>query len=532
MLNSPSVLTDVPTGPARTRIPKWLKWIAFGLCALLAITWLALVVAQGPLSRIAKERALRALRNDMGQDLQLQDLKIHLGFGASIEGVGLAIAQKTRKDAPPFIRIRRFTARSTIPELMRSTTHVTRVHLEGLEINVAPDGHHSEDSEKKHHTPEFLIHDVVADGTALTIWPRDKDKDPLRYDLKKLRLQRAGTSESMTFDAVLQNAKPPGEIVTHGDFGPWDTEDADGTPLGGSYIFQHADLSVFKGISGILSSKGSYKGRLGRIEVEGTTDVPDFALDIAGHPMHLTTQFHSIVDGTGGDTLLNPVRAQFGHSSFTANGGVYRRAGLKGRQIELDVTVTEGRLEDMLRLAVKSAKPPMSGAIRFHTRLEIPPGQEDVVEKLKLAGSFSVGTAHFSDSQLQQKMNDLSHRSQGEPNASDSETVASDFRGDFRLASSRLSLHNLSFRLPGMLLSLNGTYGLRSEEIDFAGKVRTEATISHMTTGFKSFLLKGVDPFFKKKGAGAELPIKIGGTRDNPTIGVSIFHKSMKASAR
>ena len=45
---------------------------------------------------------------------------------------------------------------------------------------------------------------------------------------------------------------------------------------------------------------------------------------------------------------------------------------------------------------------------------------------------------------------------------------------------------------------------------------------SELTSGFKSFLLKAVDPFFRKSGAGAVLPIKVTGTVDQPAFGLDV----------
>lgn len=41
-------------------------------------------------------------------------------------------------------------------------------------------------------------------------------------------------------------------------------------------------------------------------------------------------------------------------------------------------------------------------------------------------------------------------------------------------------------------------------------------------------MLKAIDPFFSKHGAGTFLPISISGTRDSPTLEFSIFHKKMR----
>jgi hypothetical protein len=46
-----------------------------------------------------------------------------------------------------------------------------------------------------------------------------------------------------------------------------------------------------------------------------------------------------------------------------------------------------------------------------------------------------------------------------------------------------------------------------------------------MVTGWKSLLLKPVDPFFAKNGAGTFVPIKIGGSASHPAIGLDFHHK-------
>ena len=70
-----------------------------------------------------------------------------------------------------------------------------------------------------------------------------------------------------------------------------------------------------------------------------------------------------------------------------------------------------------------------------------------------------------------------------------------------------------------------GKYTLDGKKFDFTGKVRTDAKLSQMTTGWKSILLKPVDPFFSKNGAGTEVPIKVTGTQSAPRFGLDFHHK-------
>ena len=71
------------------------------------------------------------------------------------------------------------------------------------------------------------------------------------------------------FRAALINTEPPGEIRSSGQFGPWNSEAPGITPVSGSYTFDNANLGVFEGIAGTLSSRGKFSGRLERIESEG-----------------------------------------------------------------------------------------------------------------------------------------------------------------------------------------------------------------------------------------------------------------------
>jgi len=88
------------------------------------------------------------------------------------------------------------------------------------------------------------------------------------------------------------------------------------------------------------------------------------------------------------------------------------------------------------------------------------------------------------------------------------------------MADGVIHLPALEYSVPGAVVNLKGTYGVDGGGIDFAGVARMDATVSQMVGGWKGFLLKPVDGFFKKGGAGTQVPIHIRGTRDNPQYGV------------
>ncbi len=122
----------------------------------------------------------------------------------------------------------------------------------------------------------------------------------------------------------------------------------------------------------------------------------------------------------------------------------------------------------------------------------------------------------------------MSLRTQGKPKISpESVDMPSELNGDFQLQQGELSFSRLQFQGPGTQVNLTGQYDLNGKQFDFQGKARLDAKLSQMVTGWKSILLKPVDPFFHKDGAGTLLPIKISGTGSDLEIGVGFIHKNL-----
>jgi len=294
-------------------------------------------------------------------------------------------------------------------------------------------------------------------------------------------------------------------------------------------------FGTIKGIGGILSSTGTYAGTLDNIVVDGTTDTPDFRIAISGRPVPLHTDFHAIVDGTSGDTYLQPVKGRILDSSLVANGSVVRVQDPRGHHVELDVVIEKGEIDDLLRLAIRTDPPIITGGVQLKTKLDLPPGEPDVSNRLRLAGRFQVSGAHFTNDKIQKKVDALSMRSQGKPKlAQDNipDNVRSDLKGTFSLTDGIISFSQLQFRVPGTQVNLTGTYSLDGNQFDFRGKARLDAKLSHTVTGWKSILLKPADPFFSKHGAGTELPVKVTGTKSEPHFGSDFGHKDDGKNAK
>jgi len=275
---------------------------------------------------------------------------------------------------------------------------------------------------------------------------------------------------------------------------------------------------VFNGISGMLSSVGDYQGVLRNLIVDGTTDTPDFKLDRGGQAVHLTTQLHAIVDGTNGNTYLQPVKAHFLNSDVITNGEVARKAGQKGKTITLDVDIQQARVQDVLALAAKSDPPMLTGRLGLKANFDLPPGPERVLQRMRLSGKFNVADGRFTSDKVKNAIAALSRRGQGKPVDTSITDVPADFIGDFSLGTENLSFTRLQFAVPGAVAQVKGSYGLRSSRIDFVGDVRLNATVSQTMKGAMRWVLAPFDPIFMKHGAGTYLPVAVAGTREHPEI--------------
>jgi hypothetical protein len=486
---------------------------------LLAVAILAIVVqiVLAHASPILKGRVIETLRARFDTDVQLDNLQVSISHGLEVTGSGLRIfsqgdLQKSG-DNKPLIAVKQFHFRASPWGLFFKPTHVSQVNVTGLAINVPPASQRQKEAGHKRSSGKLKIRvdKIVCDDSQLMIGTDKPDKDPRVFLLKHVVLRDLGPNTAWPFDAVLTNPIPSGEIRASGSFGPWNAGSPGDSRVTGKYLFENVDLNTINGIGGLLRSTGSFNGQLDRIAVRGETEVLNFSLDTANHPMPLSTQFQAVVDGTSGDTYLEKIDAKLGKSEFSCQGAV---VGVKGQGRKIDVTtdVPNGQIADFLGLAVKTNPAPMTGLLNLHAKLQIPPGNESVSQKMTMQGAFTLRRIHFTNPSIEDKVDVMSLRALGntadlKPGAPD---VTSKMTGQFEMRHGELVFPRLDYALPGGDVHLVGHYTMDGRQYEFTGKVRTKAEISKMVASkWKSLLLKPLDPFFSKHGWGTEIPIKV-----------------------
>jgi len=517
------------------RTARWSIAIVGGALVLLAI-----VAGAGSRTDKLRQLVIDTLSERLDSEVQLETISVDTFPTVHVTGTNLIIRHKGRQDVPPLILVKEFTLDGGLLGLFSRPRRFRTASLAGLQINIPPgfkrdnapdDASHSKDAtadEQLDGPAAIVVDKLTAVDAALTLIPKKSGKEPRVFAVHSLTMKPLGRAERMSFEALLTNPIPRGQIKTSGTFGPWHREDPGGTPLNGRYTFDNADLSTVKGIGGTLTSTGLFDGQLDRIGVKGETRTPDFRVNVSGNPVSLDTKFDALVDGTDGDTYLNSVAATFLNTALTSRGAIVGAEGVKGRTVQVHVEIEKGRIEDVLRLAIKGDSPALTGALALHSDLNLPAGPQDVMDRLRLAGNFNVAAARFTNKEVQKKLSDLSERARGLDPDEHNDTVASNFQAQFDLQRRVLNLRDAKFGIPGAIVQVAGKYGLDNETLEFDGTVRMKATVSEAVGGgVKGALLKVVDPIFKRGGAGAVIPIRIRGSRNDPKFGLD-FGRTLK----
>ena len=399
--------------------------------------------------------------------------------------------------------------------------HVPRIVAEGAHVFIPPFG-----TRESFHTQHsnIVVDELVANGSFVEFEPKQGQQRPYRFDVHEATFRGVRWNSPLAYHLKFHNQNPPGEISADGKFGPWSQDHPDQTPFSGSYTFEHADLSVYGGVTGTLSAQGDFAGKLNQLTVEGTTKTPNFRVKDSGNTFNLTAKFNAYVNGENGDTVLKNVEAHFGHTTLLVQGTVAKTDAQNGKFTQLQFSSDQARVEDLLGLFT-SDRAPMSGQTSLRATAQLPPGNQPFIRKLRLEGSFDISHGNFSKVNTQHGVDELSAGARGQ-NKDAPQDVMTDLRGNVQLVEGTAHFSQVSFSIPGAAARMHGTYSIMEPyRIDLHGQMRVDTRISKTTSGVKSFLLKIIDPIFKKKKKGEVVPVHILGTYKKPDFGLDLGNK-------
>ena len=111
-----------------------------GTVGAVAVMVLLILTLPVTLPRTLSGRLVSALGERFGGSAELTSLRVSIFPRIRVAGDGVVVRHKGRTDVPPLIKIASFSADANLFGLLGRPIRLSRIGLEGLEVNVPPGG--------------------------------------------------------------------------------------------------------------------------------------------------------------------------------------------------------------------------------------------------------------------------------------------------------------------------------------------------------------------------------------------------------
>jgi hypothetical protein len=537
---STSPLPDKIAHPHRGRVrrkvrsiwyeaPLWVHVVIVALGALLAVA-VVLISANWPY----RHRKIAPMLEDvLASEVTFTGYHRTYFPRPGFMATGITMRRKSAPDLPPLGHVDSMLVQGTWSDLVMLRQRVELVEITGLHVVVPPIGskeNHQDfppGSSTDFEGPDTMIEQFVVHDSLLEILR--KGGKPLAFPIKQLEVRNLHKGEALTYAVDMQNALPTGRILAHGSMGPMTGKDFEATPVSGNFAFTGVNLHEVGDVGGILDTRGVFKGTLRSMTVETSTESKNFSVD-DGKATPLSATMQSTLSGDNGDMDIHAIDVKIGATNIHAAGSI--KGGPK--QTNLDISVDNGRAQDLMEPFV-TKEVPITGPVWLKCHAYIGPPGDGFMQQLRVTGSFDVPKEKLTDKGAEQSLSAFSERASGDrkPNtgvdsdnkpADASKAVLSAIQGPVKIENWVASTSHLTFKVTGAQATLAGTFQFHKQVAHLTGDLKMDTDISHTATGFKSFLLKPLAPFFKKNNAGAVVPIAVVGTPGHYQVVQNITH--------
>ena len=448
----------------------------------------------------------------------------------------ITLSRNSAPNLPPRGSARSLTVQGTWLDLLLLRERVRLVDITGLHIVLPALGSSAshEDfpagSSADFGGPTAVVEQLRIHESILDIMRANGSR--YSFPIRQLVIRNLQKGQALAYAVDMQNAKPTGHILSTGSFGPLNPKNLGATPLSGNFTFSRVNLRDIGNIGGTLSSTGHFNGTLAAFEADAVSETPDFAVG-NGEPTPFATSVHCGINGLNGDVILHGIDAKTGASTIHVEGGIVGSP----KVINVEMSVAGGRMQDLLRPLIHD-KVPLAGAVWLHSHAQLDPAGNGskFLQRLRVDGTFDAPAERLTNQATEQKLSAFSQRAQGvKPSKLDpssagqasnaSADVVSSFKGQAKIRDGVLSTQRIIVQMPGVEVDLGGSFNLRNSTVDLTGNIRMQSDISHTATGFKSALMKPLIPFFKKKNAGAVIPIAVTGGPGGYKVTQNLLHR-------
>jgi hypothetical protein len=525
--NAPSDHPSPHRHPQKRLRPKWL--VITGILVLAGVMVGIWFAGQNWPFRYRKMKPM--LEEVFGSQVQIAHYHRVYFPNPGFIATGLTIRRKSAPDQPPVGTVQTLFVHSRWIDLILLHKHIQLVEMTGLHIVLPPPGSEAAQEEfpsgstSDFRGPETPIARLEIHASTLDILRQNGSR--FTFPIHHLHLENLARDTQVTYAVDMDTPMPFGAIRASGNFGPLNVKTVGETRVSGRFTYDHVRLHDAGKLHGVLGSSGTFEGPLSSIHAAADAQVPDFAVD-DGQPTPLAGHIDCTVSGLTGDVQYHALAVTAGNSTVRATGST---AGSGGKTTTLNIAVDQGRAEDILHPFLN--KPvPIKGPVRLHAHVYLAPSREGAfLHRLQVDGAFDVTKEVITDRETERSLSAFSVRAQGgkapDPHKDESAplpTELSSLTGPTTIRDAVLTTRGLTFKVAGAQASLSGTFNLHTSAAYLVGDVTTKADIAHDATGWKSILLKPLAPFFRKKKAGAVIPIAITGTPGHYKVTQNIGH--------
>jgi hypothetical protein len=445
---------------------------------------------------------------------------------------GITMRRKTALNLPPLGHIDTLVVEGRWPDLLLLRRRVQLVDITGLRVAVPAIGSNENrqdfppGSSKDFDGPETLVERLMMHKSLLEVMRANGQR--YSFPLKQLEIRNLHHGEAMTWAVDMGNAIPHGRILARGSMGPIKGEKFVNTPVSGNFAFTEVNLHDVGEIGGVLDSRGVFKGTLQSMNVEASGITKNFTVT-DGKPTPVEGTIETTLHASNGELEVRSIDLKVRETAVHAAGTIHG----KDDATNLDIAVDHGRAEDLMRPFVHGDVP-ISGAVTLNTHAYLGPPGRTFMERLRMTGDLKIPSEKLTDQKTEQSLSAFSERAQGKQKNTGLDAgpkapppgvdVVSSLVGPVKVENGVVSTPHVTFRVPGAMATLAGTFRFHDQAAHLTGKLRMDTDISHTTTGFKSFLLKPLAPFFKKKNAGAVIPIAVTGLPGHYQVSQNLGH--------
>jgi hypothetical protein len=438
---------------------------------------------------------------------------------------GLILRRDSAPNLPPVGSTGKLIVRGSWLDLLLLRDRVRLVDLVGLHVVIPPVGSaaNHEDFPPGSSTdfagPQTLVEELRFHHAQLDL--QRVNGGVYSYPIENLVIRNLQRGRTIGYTVDMSSSMPSGHILSSGSFGPLNPGDLGGTALSGDFTFTQVKLSGIGELQGQLDVSDHFSGTLRAIQASMKGSTPDFAV-AGGHATPLSATADLTIDGLNGDIALNAIELKTGASTIHSHGTI---AGRGPKTTNLDFTIANGRMQDLMRPFLQR-KVPIAGPVGISGHAVLLPAQNGAsfTKRLVVQAALEAPAEKLTDRGTEQNLTAFSQRASGTKPAPDAETdVFTSIAGHASIKDGIASSRDLRVQFPGASTTLTGTWNLDSTAAHFTGDLRMDTDISHVTTGFKSLLLKPLAPLFGKGKSGAVIPIAITGASPNYKVGQDLL---------